>query len=151
VQRVTTRWTQESRGGAAATRRNACPVAFAFPERAVWHSVEMREWEDFEVRSSWGDVLDDLGRNELLLKETERGLSVRPVPSPWWVPARDRRPPSYVVQPGTWVRWVLNYRTGGADEWAYGLVTYSIANVEAVGDLFLGDPDHEVDERAWLR
>ena len=41
VQRVTTRWTQESRGGAAATRRNQQPQGFAFPEQAQWHSVEL--------------------------------------------------------------------------------------------------------------
>jgi len=151
VQRVTTRWTKDSRGWPGAAARHACPDAFVFPVGVAWHSVEMREWEDFDVRSSSGDVLDDLGRNELLLKQTDAGFSVRPVPSPQWAPPRDRRPPSYVVKPGTWCRWVLNYRTAWDSEWEYGLVTYSMANVDSVDRLFLGEPDHEIDERVRLR
>jgi hypothetical protein len=51
VQRVVTSWTKQSRGGAAAARRNAVPEAFSLPAAgpgAVWvHEVDAREHDDF--------------------------------------------------------------------------------------------------------
>ncbi len=51
VQRIVTTWTKQSRGGAAAARRNGVPEAFALPTAGrvgvVVHEVDAHERDDF--------------------------------------------------------------------------------------------------------
>lgn len=155
VQRVTTRWTTASRGGAGAQRRNQCPIAFAWPDSdVVWHDVVMREDTGFGPEETghaeWPDVprteLDALG-----LRGSEDRISLRPELSSWWMPRRHRRPPRQGIGPGEWLRWSVNYRIGLANRWEYGLVTLNVGFRVSSDAAFLGTPTRAVDELAHLR
>jgi uncharacterized protein YbdZ (MbtH family) len=68
VQWVRTSWTKRSRGGVAATRRNAVPVGFELPAVSppLVHEVVMGEHDDFQPRSSLSHELPDAAAGVLV-------------------------------------------------------------------------------------
>ena len=153
VQQVRTLWTTASRGGAGAARRNAAPVAFAWPTPdAPLHVVTQREREQFAPRSAVAAELPPELVDEFDLRERDGRLTLLPRLDPWWMPRRHRRPPRAAVEPGAWLRWSVNYRLGLDSGWEYGLLTLNVAyGVADVGELFLGEPPRAVAELAALR
>jgi len=69
------------------------------------------------------------------------------------MPRRHHRPPATRIAAGQWLRWQINYRfvriSGG--EWHYRLDTFNVAFRATAADLFLGEPNRTIDERAPLR
>lgn len=157
MQSVHTWWTTASRGGTAATRRNATPVAFRLPSTAapLVHRVTMREKDDFTPVSEWRAGLPDRDRDDVQV--TLSGDRVRVLLLTWRLvgaPRRHRRPPAVHLEPGQWVRWTINYRITsalGLGAWRYELRTLNLAVAPVTADVFLGEPTHVVDERARLR
>lgn len=153
AQWVRTSWTKSSRGGEAAARRNAVPIAFPLPETTspLAHAVTMREADGFTPRSSALRALPD--RGEAQLREKDRRLRVMLVNTQWAGVIR-RRPPAIRLHPGEWVRWQITYRQAsylGRGPWHYSLVTLNLAfGPVAAEDIFLGTPTKYVDERAQL-
>ncbi|UNO39822.1 hypothetical protein [Streptomyces sp. MST-110588] len=167
VQWVRTTWTKKSRGGEAATRRNAAPVGFALPyerasfpceqapspyERAPFaHVVRMHERDGFAPY----DSREELSKVAVQLREADGRLRVLPqVWSRYALPARRRRPPTVRLVPGQWVRWQLNYRFSsamGIRGWTYWLDTFNIAYGPVDADAFLSAPPVFIDERGYLR
>lgn len=152
AQWVRTSWTKTSRGGPAAARRNAAPIAFRLPAEVApfVHEVLMREVDDFHPHATIR--AEPPGRDAGLRQVGER-LRVHPVPSIWGMPRRDRRPPAVLLLPGEWVRWQINYRFVGmsGSDWSYRLDTLNLAYGQVPVDTFLGEPTYLVDERGWLR
>ncbi|MGY1580671.1 hypothetical protein [Streptomyces sp. MN13] len=154
VQWVRTLWTKRSRGGPAAARRNAVPVAFALPDGVPGraHTVRLHEWDDFTPRHGWAEPR----RVGVELRERDGRLRVLPRVEPLYgQPPRPRRPPAVRLAPGEWVRWQLNYRfssAAGMRDWTYWLDTFNIAYGEVpAADVFLGTPDFHVDEQGPVR
>lgn len=159
VQWIRTSWTKRSRGGEAATRRNAVPVGFALPPSAVGragepfvHAVRMDERDDFVPHDQQGDNLRGV---DVQLREADGRLRVLPRVRPMFgVPPRPRRRPGVRLEPGQWVRWRLNYRfssAAGVRDWSYWLDTFNIAYGPVGAEVFLGAPTVEVDEQGPVR
>ena len=155
VQWVRTCWTKASRGGAAAARRNAVPVAFPLPDDAapLVHEVVMREVDDFAIRAEHRTGLPEPDDVELRLVDDR--LRVMLVASAWGMPRRNRRPPAVLLKPGQRLRWHINYRFAAGcpcgAEWSYRLDTLNLAHGQVAVDAFLQQPHHLVDERGYLR
>ncbi|MGW8375419.1 hypothetical protein [Streptomyces sp. ODS28] len=153
VQWVRTSWTKESRGGEAATRRNAAPVGFALPQAEApgAHVIRMHERDLFEPHGGW----EDLQTVDVELGEADGRLRVLPRIRPLFaLPPRPRRPPAVRLLPGQWVRWQLNYRfssAAGIRGWSYWLDTFNIAYGLVKADVFLSAPTAFCDERRPLR
>ncbi|MFD8797365.1 hypothetical protein [Streptomyces atroolivaceus] len=154
VQWIRTSWTKESRGGEAASRRNATPVGFALPPggtTASAHVIRMREDDGFEPH----EALEDRGEADVQLRETDGRLRVLPRVQPLFaLPPRPRRPPAVRLAPGQWVRWQLNYRFSsalGIRGWSYWLDTFNIAYGPVGTDVFLSSPTVFVDEQGPVR
>ncbi|KZM36523.1 hypothetical protein [Oerskovia enterophila] len=154
LQVVTTRWTKRSRGGDAATVRNATPVAFRLPAGSapLVHAVEMHEEHGFRPVESIGGPAT---AETVSLRVREGQLTVF-VPVPAWhaIPPRPRRPPAVRLAPGEWVRWQLNFRfssLAGMQDWSYWQDTVNVACGPVSRDVFLGTPTYRVDERGSLR
>ncbi|MFJ8154760.1 hypothetical protein [Streptomyces sp. NPDC094468] len=153
VQWIKTSWTKQSRGGAAAARRNAAPVGLSLPQVAsvFAHFVQMAERDSFEPRPSQkgfrevGVSLRDEG-------DRLRGLArAQPL---FGLPPRPRRPPAVRLLPGQWVRWQLNHRFTsalGIRGWSYWLDTFNIAYGSVNRDVFLSEPTVIVDECGPVR
>ena len=155
VQWVRTSWTRHSRGGVAATRRNAAPVAFLLPgEPAPFiHEVTMRESDEFRPQAAVRTGLP--GDSDPVFLEEEDGLlRVQLIVTPFGMPRRWRRPPALRLARGEWVRWQVNYRFSHSWEgdWTYRLDTLNLVHGPAgPRDLFLGGPTYHVSELAPLR
>jgi hypothetical protein len=155
VQWVRTSWSKQSRGGAAAARRNAVAAGFELPDipRPFVHEISMREADDFRPRSSAG-VWSGTDKG-VRLKEADGQLLVQAlVPVLFDIPPRRRRPPAVRLTSGQWLRWQLNYRfssAAGMADWSYHLHTLNLAYGPAEPDVFLGTPTRYVDERGPLR
>jgi hypothetical protein len=149
---VRTSWTKRSRGGPEAARRNAAPIAFPLSCRTLpfLHEVVMSEPDGFQPRSATCDLPDSSLNSGLLLKEADGLLRVQVVVTPFGAPRRDRRPPARRLRTGEWLRWQVNYRLSGYEEWTYCLHTFNVGYGPAREDLFLGTPTHHVDELAAL-
>ncbi|MGW2026687.1 hypothetical protein [Streptomyces decoyicus] len=153
VQWIRTSWTKQSRGGEAASRRNAAPIGFALPhaEAPSAHVIRMRERYGFEPH----DTQEDLGKVDVQLREADGQLRVFPRVKPLFaLPPRPRRPPAVRLAPGQWVRWQLNYRfssMAGMQDWSYWLDTFNIAYGPANANVFLSTPTVFVDEQGPLR
>ncbi|MFD8480844.1 hypothetical protein [Kitasatospora sp. NPDC059673] len=154
VQWVRTSWTKQSRGGEAATRRNAAPVGFVLPSDLApssAHVVRMHEDHRFEPRETRAERRSV----EISLQETEGRLRVLPRVDPLYgLPPRHRRPPAVRLQPGQWVRWQLNYRfssAAGVRDWSYWLDTFNVAYGPMDADVFLSAPTVFIDERGPVR
>ncbi|MFF1414555.1 hypothetical protein ACFVX6_33065 [Streptomyces sp. NPDC058289] len=153
VQWIRTSWTKESRGGEAASRRNAVPAGFALShdEASFAHVIRMHERDGFEPN----DSREDLSKVDVQLHEPDGRLRVLPrVQSLFALPPRQRRPPAVRLIPGQWVRWQLNYRFSsalGIRGWSYWLDTFNIAYGPVNADVFLSTPTVFIDEQGPLR
>ncbi|MFE3827846.1 hypothetical protein [Streptomyces sp. NPDC059092] len=153
VQWIRTFWTKQSRGGPAASRRNAAPIGFALPDVTAGsaHVIRMHERDDFEPY----DTQEDPGKVDVQLREADGRLRVFPRVEPLFgLPPRPRRPPAVRLAPGQWVRWQLNYRfssAAGIRDWSYWLDTFNIAYGPRNADVFLSTPTVFVDEQGPLR
>jgi hypothetical protein len=153
AQWVRTSWTKRSRGGPAATRRNAAPAGLMLPAARcpLVHEVLMDEAQDFELRTSLRDGQPD--PEAVLVKEVDGRLRVELVVTPFGMPRRWRRPPAVWLSRGEWVRWQINYRFVGMYDgaWSYRLDTLNLAHGPTTVEIFTGVPTRHVDERAHLR
>ncbi|MFD4030095.1 hypothetical protein ACFWVP_06065 [Streptomyces sp. NPDC058637] len=153
VQWIRTSWTKRSRGGPAATLRNAAPAGFALPRAgtASAHVIRMREDDGFVPRESH----EDRRTVAVRLRESDGRLGVLPRVEPLYgLPPRPRRPPTVRLAPGQWVRWQLNYRfssMAGVRDWSYWLDTFNIAYGPVDAEVFLSTPTVLVDERGPVR
>ncbi|MFJ8945182.1 hypothetical protein ACIRG4_18450 [Streptomyces sp. NPDC102395] len=154
VQWIRTSWTKKSRGGQAASRRNAAPVGFVLPHArtgACAHVIRMHERDGFEPF----DTQEDRREADVRLREDDGRLSVFPRVQPMFgLPPRPRRPPAVRLAPVQWVRWQLNYRFSSAKgmrDWSYWLDTFNIAYGPVKADVFLSTPTVSVDEQGPLR
>jgi hypothetical protein len=155
TQWVRTSWTKQSRGGPAATLRNAAPVGFTLPavRFPLVHEVLMSEADGFEPHTSLRDEVP--ARSGVLLTEAGGRLRVLLVAAGFALPRRRQRPPAVWLQPGQWLRWQINYRfswpssRGGA--WSYRLDTLNLAYGPTTAHAFTGEPTRAVDERTQLR
>ncbi|MEU8953530.1 hypothetical protein AB0C93_04415 [Streptomyces sp. NPDC048518] len=153
IQWIRTTWTKESRGGAAATLRNAAPVGLLLPHGSApfVHMVRMHEDHGFEPY----DSREDLSKVDVQLREEEGRLRVFPKVQPLFaLPPRKRRPRAVWLAPGQWVRWQLNYRFSsamGIRDWTYWLDTFNVAYGPVNADVFLSQPPVSIDERGPLR
>ncbi|MEU6709336.1 hypothetical protein [Streptomyces wuyuanensis] len=153
VQWIRTSWTKQSRGGEAATRRNAAPVGFTVPHAppSVAHVVRMHEGDGFAPCHSQEDLRDV----DVQIREADGRLRVIPRVQPLFaMPPRPRRPPAVRLAPGHWIRWQLNYRfssAAGMQDWFYWLDTFNIAYGPVSDDVFLSTPTVFIDERGLLR
>ncbi|WP_430781006.1 hypothetical protein [Actinoplanes sp. G11-F43] len=140
-------WTKQSRGGAAAIRRNALPTLFPLPETGgpLLHEIDMREWQDFVPRASVShEPPADLG-----LRETGDLLHVKLTPAQGGNPARWYERPAVTLTPGRWMRWRINYRFNG--RWSNdGYYRLDTLHLTYRGGAFTGPPAHDLDDRADL-
>lgn len=141
VQHVQTSWTKLSVGEPGASRRQAVPAGFALPAvtGSVTHVVTVREWQDFVPEFAVQAVLPPNVTVEAdgarVLVHVEPPLPIGQAPR---APVR--------LGPGEWLRWVINGRVSGADEWIYWLQTYNVAPAPAAAGVFLGAPDRVVEQ-----
>ncbi|SFG74780.1 hypothetical protein [Streptomyces mirabilis] len=153
VQWIRTSWTKKSRGGEAASCRNAAPIGFALPPAgaASAHVIRLHERDGFKPH----DIQEDIGKVDVQLREADGRLRVFPRVRPLFgLPPRPRRPPAVRLAPGQWVRWQLNYRfssAAGMRDWSYWLDTFNIAYGPVNADVFLSTPTVFVDEQGPLR
>jgi hypothetical protein len=153
VQRVSTLWTKQSRGGPAAAVRNATPIAFPLPSDLTLgvHAIVMRERDAFRPQMSQAD----LAQAGMPLRVVDGLLRVSPPETSFFgMPRRTRRPPTVRLTPGHWVRWQINYRhvASSSGQWYYSLHTFNIHfGTPTSHDVFLGEPARSVDERGFLR
>lgn len=116
------------------------------------HEIVMREHDDFQPRTTVRDGMPDSGSHtSVLLREDGGLLRVHPTTTPFGMPRRWRRPSAIRLAPGEWVRWQINYRFSGMQDWSYRLDTINVAYGTAPADLFLGRPTRRVSELAALR
>ncbi|MEV6288354.1 hypothetical protein [Kribbella sp. NPDC051770] len=156
VQRVRTSWTTQSRGGAAATVRNAVPIAFPVPRapRPMLHSIVQTEANAFEP---FDEVVELAGTPRKVLfatglELTDEGDLLRVYPQLRYpMPPRGRRPPAVRVGRGEWLRWQLNYRESWNAGWVYSLDTFNVGYGDVGAEAFLGAPDQVVEELGFLR
>lgn len=156
VQWVHTSWTKRSRGEPGATRRNAAPTAFPLPSARppFMHRIRMDEHDGFEPHFTVHDgPPGSRPHSGVLLKDDNGLLRIQLTVTPFGMPRRWRRPPPVRIAPGDWLQWQINYRFAGTHggEWTYRLDTLNIAHGQATADLFLGTPNHRVNELAALR
>lgn len=151
AQWVRTSWTKRSRGGAAATHRNAVPSGFPLPsiQSPLVHTLVMAERDNFEARESLHYGEPD--QADVLLGEADGRLRVELVVTPFGMPRRRRRPPAVRLSQDEWVQWQVNYRFPHEDSWSYRLDTLNLAYGPVLADIFTGAPTLHVDERASLR
>lgn len=154
VQWIRTSWTKESRGGEAASRRNATPVGFALPPGGTAtsaHVIRMQERDGFKPCATQ----EDPAKVDVRLMEADGRLRVFPRVQPLFgLPPRPRRPPAVRLAPGQWVRWQLNYRFSsalGIRGWSYWLDTFNVAYGPISTEVFLSSPTSFIDERGPLR
>ncbi|MEU7970791.1 hypothetical protein AB0B48_01960 [Micromonospora sp. NPDC049089] len=151
VQWVRTSWTKRSRGGAEATRRNAVPVSFVLPARAVpfVQEIKISEAVGFEPRE---ELTHPPYRSDVRLQLAADQLQVELLAAAWGAPRRHRRPPTVRLARGEWLRWHINYRFAGMNGGAttYRLDTLNLAHGDVPADTFLGEPPRFIDERAHI-
>ncbi|WP_370942481.1 hypothetical protein AB5J62_25615 [Amycolatopsis sp. cg5] len=108
------------------------------------HEVLMDERDGFEPRMSTGAELPA----DVLLREEDGLLHVRPHLSSRGQPFRRYRPPLVRLAKGERLSWQINYRFVGCCDgsWSYRLDTLNVA----VDGHSLGEPTHLIDERVRL-
>jgi hypothetical protein len=138
LQRIGTIWTKASRGGAAATARNATPEVMELPPLAsapaagfMLHDIAYREADNFQSPSEkfeQSSQSDPFQHDCLELAMSDRALAVTLA----WEQARGapRRPafPRTVwsFPPGQWGRITYNFRRPGEHDWIYEKCVMSI-------------------------
>jgi hypothetical protein len=122
------------------------------------HQILMNEHDDFQPHATLdGSLPKTMSDSGVLLRDDNGLLRVQLTVTPYGMPRRWRRPPAVHLAPGEWLRWQINYRFSQthSGEWTYRLDTLNIAHADTQGpapaDLFLGTPDHHVNELATLR
>ncbi|HYF66317.1 MAG TPA: hypothetical protein VD886_26035 [Herpetosiphonaceae bacterium] len=133
AQSITTTWTRQSSGGAAATRRGAVPKALPLPPEAAFaaapativHSVGYHEDDLFAQPShSRLETLAGIARRRV----TELAIYPQPgairVAAEWsgfrGAPIRHPVPHLLLLRPDTWGQVTFNLRTGGTGgPWTY--------------------------------
>ncbi|WP_424188261.1 hypothetical protein ACOBQX_09570 [Actinokineospora sp. G85] len=155
AQFVETRWGKDSRGGAAAVRRAAVPIAYALPDLCppVLHSVLHREEEGFAPQISLKHVAPTFPIVRLRLEEGGDALRVL-LGTDWYWAVRSR-PPALRLRRGEWVRWRAFHRwqpsLHSRRQWIYSTETLNLAFGSVTDpELFLGEPTRFVDERKNL-
>jgi hypothetical protein len=151
VQLIEVWWTKLSRGGEAATRRNAIPDAFPLTRidgTYVANRYSVDEENDFRPRILEEYSLPSPPRlhEELILRQTGEGafsigvLHTHRTGAPY----RRRQDPVFKLGPGEIGRVVVNGRHSGYHGWRYRKATYNVAVGSGMGlDVFLGrEPDH---------
>jgi len=173
VQHTATTWTKRSRGGPAAARRNAVPVAHPLPDALLAaaepgagavtlhvHHVTCDEATDFAPASAYGTVAPlhhGVGPAPLRFEEHRMRLVVEEsalrVLVVSWGGRRSGRPPAVRVRAGERLRWRYNDRLiGGCDgHWWYRLDTYHVTVGRVDVGTFLAAPTRAVDDLIWLR
>jgi hypothetical protein len=134
-------WTKLSLGEPGATRRHALPVGFQLPAVAgsFTHVVHVREWQDFEPEFGVQP-----GLPSGVTAQEQGGRVLVHVDPPFPIGQAPRAPVR--LAPGEWLRWRLNGRVSGADQWLYWLQTYNVAYGPVPEDAFLGAPDRVVEQ-----
>lgn len=166
AQWVQVTWTKASRGAPGAVRRNAVPTGLLLPsaEVPILHDVTAEEQDGFEPRENWhavalggrDDALPPVGEyrrprhGHVLLRSKAGVFTVQLVGMRGWGYASPRRHPAVRLEPGQWVRWIVNHRFSGYRGWSYSQVILNLANGPVALDTFLGDPPLSVDERVSL-
>ncbi len=147
---VRTSWTKRSRGGQAATQRNAAPIAFPLRNTSTpgTHTIWMREEHAFNPESHFTPEPPSNGN---VLPTVDDGLRVHLVASACGMPRRRGPAPVVHLRHGQWLRWVIRLVDSRTGEWSYRLDTLNLAYGPVVADVFLGEPFHTVDERSSLR
>lgn len=133
AQWVRVSWTKRSRGGSAAALRNAVPVAFPLPEivAPLTHGVVVREWENFEPKSSAQHPTPD--KSHVSLRQEDDRLRVALLVYRYGVTEQRlrRRPPTVRLTDGDRLRWQINYRFIRASyggEWIYQLDSGNVSS-----------------------
>ena len=137
IQHIITSWTKESRGGQAATRRNAVPIVDRLPipktrAKIVVHTLNYKEEDNFLTPSSELSTDGSLPMTLDCISIKQLGpdilVSVRynhsmGAPERGWI-RKDMK-----VSPGEWVQILSNGRFGGDMEWLYRHEAWNIAYV----------------------
>lgn len=149
AQWVRTSWTKRSRGGEAARRRGAVPVAFPLPELTtpMTHTITVDEHlgTRTEIRHAAPSA------REVELSEENGLLRVHLVADPS-AQAPRRRAPAVRLAAGQWLRWRINYRfvpmCCGEPHYQQDVLNLAFGRVSA--NVFQTTPAHQVDERVAL-
>jgi hypothetical protein len=151
AQWVRTSWTKRSRGGEAARRRGAVPVAFPLPELTTPMTHEITVDEHLRTHTEVRHTAPDA--TEVELSEENGLLRVHLVASPSGGPMRWRRPPAVRLAAGQWLRWQINYRFTpmccGEPHFQQDVLNLAFGRVSA--NVFQSTPARRVDERVALR
>ena len=155
VQWVRTCWTKRSRGAPGAVRRNALPEAFPLPQATppFVHEVRMSERDDFAPHPTVTGGLPPAA--EVELAEAGGILKVLLVvqDAPEWASSGlglAWRPAPVALRPGQTLRWQVNHRFAAEEGWYYRLDTLNVCYRNSSAQVFLGPPDHRIDERSRL-
>ncbi|MEV5829629.1 hypothetical protein AB0L25_29095 [Spirillospora sp. NPDC052242] len=134
-------WTKHARGGPAAARRNAAPVAFPLPDEPppFVHMVWMREGDGFVPHTRVGHALP-------------RGIGVKEEPEGLRVDFGNR--PSVHLRPNQFLRRQDTFLSGHGcsccgTPW-YNLRTINIIYGKVRAESFLHEPARYIDDRRWL-
>ena len=161
VQRITTEWTKDSRGGEGAIARNTTPDAMELPPLAgrwpsyLLHDVRFLEWERFDCLSTVteADMQSHMRIEPLFLHVTPDHVAVSFVWS-WQhcgAPERDSHS-LFQLSVGQWGQFSCNGRFGAESamgrEWSYHKTVFNIAHVATFNDkLFVESTPHARDSR----
>ena len=160
LQAIQVEWTKKSRGAPGATRRNAIPESFPFPESEagaiLLHELRFSEWDGFVARESveqWSTYT------------RYRGLAFQPRScgevlvsygyERWYVgaPARaSHKTPLFTLTRGQWGKFVINGRIASTCGWSYRKFVANIANFEKPRPLAFTDtkPAYVIDKQENL-
>lgn len=134
-------WTKHSRGGPAATRRNAVPAAFPLPDEPppFVHMVWMREWEDFTPHTTVRRTLP----RRIGIEEEPEGLRVD----------FGNRSPLH-LKPNQYLRHQETFLSGHGcsccgTPW-YNMRTLNIIYGKVRAESFLHEPTRYIDDRRLL-
>lgn len=143
VQRITTEWTKDSRGGEGALKRNATPDAVELPLIAyptaqyILHDVRYLESKGFvpDATVTESSCSQSIRAEPLILSVSKRQISVRFVWS-WHhcgAPERDSHD-LFRLDAGQWGRFTCNGRFGAEStagrEWGYRKTVLNVALLE---------------------
>ncbi|MEU4694577.1 hypothetical protein [Actinoplanes sp. NPDC023714] len=147
TQWIRTTWTNRSRGGPPAARREAFPLTEE--GTPLLHEIDMSEQDDFNPISSVRRELPNPDR--VAIHEAGRLLSIELRPEPGTAPARWQRGSMVLLRPGQWLRWRIDYRITHAGGETYRLDTLNLAyRPDAAAAAFAGVPARFLDERTQL-
>ena len=161
IQRITVEWTKLSRGGDAATQRNAVPKAIALPQLACVsgkcfiHDVHFRESGGFRCSESLSesDIQRRVHLAPLFLDVKRDQVETRFIWSWHECGAPERVSGSmFRLSSGQWGRFICNGRFGAqtesGNEWRYHKTVFNVAFGESFpGDLFTNTKPTKTESR----